>query len=338
MSELDPLDPRKAVEMYLDAREEELAEATLQSHEYRLKPFIDWCEKHDFDNINDLTGRDIHRYRVKRREEDDLKTVTMKGQLATLKVFLRFCDSIDAVDPELEDKILLPNTTGEESRDEMISPDHAKQILNHLAKYQYASLEHVFFAVLWHTGIRIGTAVSIDTVHYSADEQYLDVCHQPLLGTPLKNKENGERLIALSRPICNVIDDWIDVNHPEVTDNEERDPLFCTDSGRLSRNHARRIAYSFTRPCLIDDTCPHDRNPSECEANQSMNKAYDCPSSLSTHPIRRGAITFHLSKGTPKEVVEDRMNLSREILDTHYDERSEKEKMEQRRQYLSDEE
>lgn len=53
-------------------------------------------------------------------------------------------------------------------------------------------------------------------------------------------------------------------------------------------------------------------------------------------PIRRGAITYHLVNGTPKEVVQDRMNVSGKILDKHYDERSKKEKMENRSRYLPD--
>lgn len=334
MDELEPLEPRVAAEMYLDAREQELAEATLQSHQYRLEAFVDWLKDNGIDNINDLTGRDLHRYRVKRRNEDGLKKVTMRAQLATVKVFLRFCNSVDAVEPTLEDKISLPDTSDEESRDEMLASDQAKRILDYLSRYQFASLEHVFFLVLWHTGIRIGTALCLDEEHYFSDEQYLNVEHQPQLGTPLKNKQDGERLIALSRNVCVVIDEWLDVNHPRKRDEKGRLPLFGTDQGRLSRNHARRISYAYTRPCLLDDECPHDRELSECEAYQGQNHAYKCPSSLSTHPIRRGAITHYLENDTPKQIVEDRMNLSRKIIDKFYDERSKRSKMEQRRQYL----
>lgn len=50
---------------------DELAEATIQAHRCRPKQFVDWCEADGIDNLNDITGRDIHRLRVHRRDKDD---------------------------------------------------------------------------------------------------------------------------------------------------------------------------------------------------------------------------------------------------------------------------
>ena len=105
-NDLDPLDPAIAKQMYLNERRYEVADATLQSHGYRLERFVEWCEQSDIDNLNELFGRDIHRFRVKRRNEDELATATMKGQLATLRMFLHFCASIDAVRSGLDEKII----------------------------------------------------------------------------------------------------------------------------------------------------------------------------------------------------------------------------------------
>ncbi|EMA25403.1 tyrosine-type recombinase/integrase [Haloarcula amylolytica] len=333
---LDPLDPPTAKQMYLDERRQEVADATLQSHEYRLKQFVQWCIDDGIDNMNEISGRDIHRFRVKRRNKDELATASMKSQLATLRLFLRFCASIDAVEPGLDEKILLPTTTGKNARDELLTHDRAQKVLTHLEKFQYATLEHTLLAVIWHTGLRVGAAVGLDIKDYDADGQHLRLVHRPDEGTSLKNQTESERFVALSDAICDVLDDWLSAKHPHKLDEFDRRPLFATNRGRLSRNRARSIAYQFTRPCVYENKCPHDRKIETCESRPTE-YAYGCPSSLSPHPIRRGSITYHLQSDTPERVVSDRMDVGIDVLDRHYDQRTKQEKVEQRRRYLPDE-
>jgi len=63
-------------------------------------------------------------------------------------------------------------------------------------------------------------------------------------------------------------------------------------------------------------------------------KASLCPSSVSPHAIRRGSITYHLTEDVPEKMVGDRMNVSLDVLEKHYDRRTEEEKASQRRDYL----
>lgn len=56
---LEPLAPAEAMQRYLDERRHELADATIQSHRYRLKQFVQWCEQDGIDNLTEFSGRDI---------------------------------------------------------------------------------------------------------------------------------------------------------------------------------------------------------------------------------------------------------------------------------------
>ncbi|MCU4975957.1 site-specific integrase [Halobacteria archaeon AArc-m2/3/4] len=335
MSDLEPLAPAEAVNHYLNHREPELSEKSVENHRYRLNSFVEWCQKHGLDNLNDLTGRDLHQFRTWRRREG-ISAVTLRGQLATVRVFLEFCADIDAVEPGMRERVRLPEVDPEEeARDVKLEEEHANDILNHLHRFEYASREHVIMAILWHTGIRLGSLRAFDLEDFDPDEQCLDLNHRPESETPLKNGKSAERSIAVGESYCSVIQDYIDVNRYDVTDGHGRNPLITSRQGRLSGTAIRLAVYQTTRPCEYGP-CPHDRDPAECEAVQETAHASRCPSGRSPHGVRRGSITRHLRDGTPEEIVSDRMNVSGDILDQHYDRRTEREKMELRRQFIKD--
>jgi len=331
--ELEPLAPREAVELYMDHREPELSKKTLQNHRYRLESFVEWCDQEEIDNLNELSGRDLHRYRVWRGR--DVNTVTLRGQLATLRVFLEFCADIDGVTPGLRERVKLPNVTAnEEARDRLLDDDRAEALLEYLETYRRASREHVIIAVLWHTGIRLGSLRAVDLDDYDNDpeEASLWIRHRPDTGTPLKNGHAAERPISLDEKYAEVIDDYIRLHRPDVEDDHGRRPLIASDRGRLSEGQIRADVYQVTQPCVVGE-CPHDREKESCEY-RTYGRYSECPSSLSPHSIRRGSLTYQLRRGVPEEIVSDRCNVSRDVLDQHYDRRTDREKMEQRREFL----
>ena len=340
MSDLEPIAPATAVNLYLDHREPELSEKSVTNQRYRLNSFLEWCRYEGIENMNELTGRDLHEFRVWRRKGQGenygpISKVTLRGILATLRTFLEFCAGIDAVEAGMRERVLLPEVEPEEaSKDEKLDADHANAILDHLERYKFASREHVIFSILWHTGIRLGTLRALDVDDFSKDGRYLQIRHRPDSGTPLKNRRAAERSIAVGDFYAQVIQEYIETNRPEVTDDDGREPLISSSQGRLSASPIRRVIYKWTRPCMIGD-CPHDEDPDTCEY-MTRDTASGCPSSRSPHGIRRGSITNHLREGSPEEVVSDRMNVSKDVLDQHYDQRSEREKMEVRREFVTD--
>lgn len=140
-------------------------------------------------------------------------------------------------------------------------------------------------------------------------------------------------MIALSEQVCELLNDWLQYQRPPVTDEHGRTPLLATPQGRVAKTTIRRYVYKWSRPCAYDGSCPHGREIEECEA-ANHNQASKCPSSKSPHTIRRGSITHGLNNDMPDKVVSDRANVSLAVLDRHYDRRTKREKMEQRREYL----
>jgi hypothetical protein len=61
-----------------------------------------------------------------------------------------------------------------------------------------------------------------------------------------------------------------------------------------------------------------------------------CPSARSPHDVRSGRVTGYRLQDVPRVVVSDRMDASEEILDKHYDRRSERQRAAQRREHLED--
>ncbi len=323
--ELEPLDPSTAQELFLDHKETGCSESTVRNYLYRTNHFIEWCQEEGIDNLNALSGRDIQQYRLWRKGDGGLNKLTLRMQMSSLRVFLKWAGTIEAVPENLYTKVMIPRVRPEErQRDETLDSDTAQEILDYLTKYEYGSTEHVILSLLWETGMRIGGANSLDVQDVDFEQGRIRLVHRPDEDTTLKNGKAGERLVAMTPALGELLEDYIADRRLDVTDDYGRDPLLTTNYGRMHRGTIRKRVYSVTAPCYRGETCP------DCEGDEKPR----CPESVSPHSVRRGSITHFLSEDVPVEIVSDRMNVSRKVLDQHYDKRSEEVKLEQRRGYL----
>jgi len=323
---LEPIEPKHALDLYIADRQNSVSQATVYSHRSRLGHFIRWCGNNDITNLNSLTGRQLHEFRLWRRMEGDLAPTTEKTKMDTLRVFVKWLESIDAVEQDLHTKVLSPTLSGDDNvRDAMLSSERADRILNYLKKYEYASRAHVALTLMWHTMMRVGEVHSLDCSDYDPVDQSLQVRHRPETGTTLKNQYQGERFVALSEEVCELLDDWLECTRPAVTDNHDREPLVSTPQGRAHTTTLRKDCYRYTRPCVTTGECPHEREIESCDA-ASYDEASKCPSVKSPHALRRGGITHALQEGWPMKAVGDRANVSETVLSMHYDSRTEEKK------------
>lgn len=335
MSELEPITPEAALDYYVDARRGEVAKATLRDHEYRLQTFTDWCEDEGITNLNDVDLRDVHRWRVWKREERGCNINTMHGQVSTLRTFLRVVAGIGGVRRRVAENIRVP-TPGKDERsdDTKISPERAHATLDWLSTYEYAGQRHVTFLLAWRIPLRRGSIRALDLDDWLPEEQILQVRHRPP-ETPLKNGDGGERDVNIASDVAAVVDDYLANSRRRRGGPDDRESLIVTREGRPVVSTVQQWIYQVTRPCVIGDPCPHDEDPETCEA-ATYSGASKCPSSRSPHQIRTGSVTAHRNAGTPRDVLSDRADASERVLDEHYDKAGLRDQAKRRRDHLPD--
>ena len=329
--------PSKAVELYLeDKKADDVAVRTIETYRSELQVFVDWCESQDINHIADIDGLTFKQYKL--YLSDRYAQSTASNRLRTAKTLLEWCTTIDAADPEVINKIEVKRKN--DVRSSEVTAEQAEAILDRLQKFHYASMDHVVFELLWNTGARLGTIRALDINDFKsnpddANGPYIRAIHRPKTGTPLKNGDRGERTIGLSDTVATVLEDYLAVERPNVTDKYDRSPLLATLNGRPALSTLRAVLYAISRPCWYGKECPVGKTPSSCEAAQTKRAARHCPENNSPHDVRRGRITHYRRNEVPKEIVSDRCDVSPQVLEKHYNEMSETEKMEQRRNYLN---
>lgn len=61
---LEPIEPDRAPELYIADRENSVSQATIYSHRSRLGHFVRWCDDEGITNLNELSGRQLHEFRI----------------------------------------------------------------------------------------------------------------------------------------------------------------------------------------------------------------------------------------------------------------------------------
>ncbi|WP_348612579.1 tyrosine-type recombinase/integrase [Halobaculum rarum] len=333
--DLEPLSVTEGIERFLQARESELADSSLNNARTRLNYFQEWTVDREIENLNTLTGRDLADFVAWRRGQ--IAPLTLQKQLSTIRSALRYWAKIEGVSKGLAEKLHSPELPdGAEARDEHLTADEAEDILQTLSQYHYASPRHVMLSLLWATGMRRSALRSIDVDDLRPDEHAIVLKNRPETGTKLKNRDAGKRWIYLGPQRYNIVEDSLD--HPDrddVFDEYGREPLLTTVNGRPTGDTIYTRVNRATQPCEYGE-CPHDIDPKDCDARGRDGYPSKCPSSVGPHAIRRGAITDHLNKNVMPEVVSERCDVSLAVLYKHYDVRTDQEKMNVRKNSLGE--
>jgi site-specific recombinase XerD len=332
------VDTREALEMHLQARDSELRDSSLRKYRRPIRYFIDWLDdEHDITTTDEITGFHIEKWKLHRGES--VKPITVNNNMKDLRLWIRWCESIEAIPHGTADRIQVPKLDPQdEINDECMMPGTADQLLDYYEKTHRNTADHARFALMWHTGCRISGAMALDLSDFQYDEEsghyFLSFRDRPETGTGLKNDQKSNRDVAiLDEEVVQILEAYIQYRRRPVTEESGREPLFTTSSGnRLSRQRAYKSIKRDSRPCMLSGDCPIGKNPSDCEAAQKVKHAVKCEPASPNHPIRKGAITHQLAHGVPKHIVSERCDVSIPVLEKHYDKRTEKMKMHTRLQ------
>lgn len=342
--------PVEVVEYFLTTHRNQWSESTFSDYSYDLTRLLEYFEYADIDDISTITSRDIEGFRQWRQRDGNILLATLHGQLSNIRVFIKWCERVEIVEEGLSDDIEMPELEPSDIVSHTrIDPETATRIREYYDDLPYVPQEYAMWSLMWSVLLRLGGLRSLDLDHYHRDGGYIELEHRPEEGTPLKNGasdvegEGGEREVNLPNWVCQVLNTYIDgtgdPNHPrrkETTDEYGRKPLFTTHSGRVSKATIRRNLYKITQPCRHGGDCPDDLNPNTCAARNNNDRLSRCPANVSPHPVRRGGICHQLNQGVSKQTICERADVSRRVLNRHYDLRTKQEAREQRRRELQE--
>ena len=327
--------PRKARREFLQHKQETQKESTARAYKYPTRSFVEFVESRGVHATGEITKGHVANWIDDRRE--DVKPVTVHNNAKHLRVFLKWMGQRELVEWSIHERMEIPTVPeGGDVNENVLRADLAENTLDYLGTFEYGTLYHALFYTMWHTGCRISGAISLDLDDFEQrhGDSVLRFRNRQSTGTPLKNRNKSERNVSISDSVAQVLQDYVASRRLRKKDDQGREPLFTVPGGRLTRQRAYKNIVAATRPCVHGEKCPHNREIEDCEAAQRKEKAPSCPSSVSLHPVRKGAITHHINEGWPKEVLSERVDVSVEVLEKHYDFRKNERKRQNRRQYL----
>jgi len=321
----------QAVGRWIRKRQTDATDRTIRGYRSRLNQFLDWAAEQGVETVDELDAWLLDDYQLQLSEQG-LAPSTIKARTSTLRLWVRYLETLELVPEDLSRAVDVPNLSRSEEQDEQrLEPEDALAALEWLRNSRrfYGTSMHTYIELAWHTGARIGAIRGLDLRDFDADRQAVEFVHRPATDTTLKNKDQGERFVGLSEQVCDVVEFYLARERSEKRDEHGREPLFSTRQGRASFTTLRAWSYQATQPCLWQG-CPHGKRKSSCEWTERGHRS-KCPSSRSPHMLRTGSITWQLNQGYPIELVAERVDATIPVIKQHYDQASSAEEFENRR-------
>ena len=108
--DLEPTPPREAFDLWIQQLDR--AESTIESYQYRVRPFLEFCDANGIETLDQLTTRTVKQFETERR--GDLQKQTLNNQFGTVRQFLKYCRDLEAVTEDVVQAINAPGLMKEE--------------------------------------------------------------------------------------------------------------------------------------------------------------------------------------------------------------------------------
>jgi hypothetical protein len=326
--ELEPISPEEGIARFWKKHRKGIDEKCYAQYETKLDYLEEYLTSElGLENLNNLTPRQAEDYEEWRQfdsldREKPLARKTLKDDIHLYLAFLAHMTKIRAVPGDAYEAVEPVHLDEGEGVDKTkLDADRAGDILAFLDRFQYASLEHVTMLLMSKTGRRPCDlrAPDLNDFKSKGDDTTLKFVHRPEEDTPLKENKAHEAKITLANEVGQIVQDYIDHNRPDVTDEHGREPLLATSKGRISKSTIKKYSYKWTRPCSIGNGCPFGKDPDNCQAESAAKHASKCDASRSPRQIRSGYVTAKLNAGASYESVGFRVGATKKVLKRHYD-------------------
>jgi len=324
-------------ERYIDPDKNTVRKSTIRNRRQHVPKFLKFADEADINYASDLTVAVIEAYadEICNRYENnsDATSITeAKTSRAFLNHALRYAEcNVGITFPLKKDEMGLSMPLRKVS----LATDRASELIPNDGDFGYAERHTALLTLCWCTMLRIGELRALDREDFDTDEGVLHVQHRPEQGTPIKNGDDegeektrgGERYWPLPDDVVTVLGDYLTSKDSHPLDKNGREALFTTEEGRASDSTLRRDIYEAT-------SCKYADKPREggedCDGTCNRDSPI-CPYSVSPHAVRHGAIEYHLDNGMTIDEVEYFGDVSRDVLLSRYDNRSERRKMKSKR-------
>lgn len=161
--------PVSVVEYFLTVHVDEWSEWTYKDYSYDLTRFLEYCEYANLDDLSELSSRDLEGFKQWRKRDDNVGLAALHGQLANIRVFIRWCGKIEIVDTGLADEMEMPDLDPSDIVSyTRLDPETADRIRDYHEQFEYVSREFAEFALMWAVLVRLGGGRSLDLDNYKS--------------------------------------------------------------------------------------------------------------------------------------------------------------------------